>query len=106
MQLYNSNEAVVSARSTPRDIGKLCTHFIFCIIVSAVGAIGTGFAVFALSVNQETFSPADTIMSALTVFSLALCLSWFSQSWGKTLQSISLLSLIVLATSSLLLFFY
>ena len=106
MQLYNSNEAVVSARSMPRDIGKLCAHFIFCIIVSAVGAIGTGFAVFALSVNQATFSPADTIMPALTVFSLSLCLSWFSQSWGKALQSISLLSLIVLATSSLLLFFY
>ena len=106
MQLYNSNEAVVSARSMPRDIAKLCAHFIFCIIVSAVGAIGTGFAVFALSVNQATFSPADTIMPALTVFSLSLCLSWFSQSWGKTLQSISLLSLIVLATSSLLLFFY
>lgn len=106
MQLYNSNEAVVSARSMPRDIAKLCAHFILCMIVSAVGAIGTGFAVFALSVNQATFSPADTLMSALTVFSLSLCLSWFSQSWGKTLQSISLLSLIVLATSSLLLFFY
>mgnify|MGYP003320806662 CR=1 FL=1 len=28
MQLYNSNEAVVSVRSMPRDIAKLCAHFI------------------------------------------------------------------------------
>ena len=36
MQLYNSNEAVVSVRSMPRDIAKLCAHFILCMIVSAV----------------------------------------------------------------------
>lgn len=106
MHIYNSNEAIVSSRSMPRYLAKLCGHFVLCIIVSAISALGTGFAVFALSVNQATFSPADTIMSALTVFSLSLCLSWFSQSWGKALQSISLLSLTVLAMSSLLLFFY
>ncbi len=84
----------------------LCMRLLFCAVLSVSGAIGTGAAVYALSISSPSLSTVDAFMASLTAFCLSLCLTMFSEHWTKAIQLVSLVCIAVLLACCTLLLLY
>lgn len=74
-------------------------------LLSFTGAFGATAAIYAISNYQGATSVSDAAMAGITVFSLTFCLTLFSETWGKAIQSTTLITTLVLFISGALSFF-
>ncbi|BFT29779.1 hypothetical protein D210916BOD24_09550 [Alteromonas sp. D210916BOD_24] len=88
-----------------RLLGDICVRLLISGLLSGLGALGTTAAIYAISTYNGSSSISDAIMAGLTVFSLTLCLTVFSETWTKAVQSTALITTAVLLVSGTLSFF-